>query len=455
MSISSLGVGSGILTQDVLDQLRKADESGKLTPVALSIAHEKDKEKSFKLVDEKMTNFIDSVNDIKSQSVWNERTVTVTSDSSISVSAVENTDIQSFTFEVTALAKQQIEQSGAFTSATDVVDVTAGSFDISVGGGTAVSINYSAGATLTDIKNLINKDTSSSVNATIIQVEGGEFRLFLNSSDTGVSKDIKITSIDGLDTKLTTEFDLAALRDATDATFIFNGQAITRSSNQVEDLIVGLSITLKDVGTSKVSIEQDRTNIFDKFDSFVSKYNESLTELNSLTAISLEASERGIFSNESTIKGLKRTMESLLDSIGGGADSIMDYGFDIDRDGKLSLDKTLLGEKLDVEPINTQAFFSGGDFTKSDGSVVSLSGIFSEISTKIESYTKINAILDSFSKGLTQKVSDLEERKLQIIARLDSKYEVLKRKYTAYDLIINKINSTSSIFTQLADQNNN
>ncbi len=455
MSISSLGVGSGILTQDVLDQLRKADESGKLTPVTLSIAHENDKKESFKLVDERMTNFIDSVNDIKSQSVWNERTATVTSGSSISVSAVEKTDLQDFTIEVITLATKQIERSGAFTTATDVVDTAAGSFDISVGGGTAVSINYSAGATLTDIKNLINNDISSPVNATIVQINSGEFRLFLNSSDTGASKDIKIISFDGLDTKLTTEFDLAAVRDAGDAAFTFNGEAFIRSSNKVDDLIVGLSMTLTDVGTSEVSITQDRTSIFDKFDNFVSKYNESLTELNSLTAVSIEASERGIFSNDSLIKGLKRTMQDLLDSVGGGVGAIMDYGFDIDRDGKLSLDKTLLGEKFDAEPKNTQAFFSGGDFTKSDGSIVSLSGVFSEIATRIESYTKTGAMLDSFSEGLTQKVSDLEERKLQVIARLDAKYEILKKQYTAYDLIINRINSTSDIFTQLVAQNNN
>ena len=455
MSISSLGVGSGILTQDVLDQLRKADESGKLTPVTLSIANEKDKQASFKLVDERMTNFIDSVNNIKSQSVWNERTATIVSGSSLTASVVEKTDVQDFTIEVITLATKQIEQSGAFSTATDVVDTTAGSFDISVGGGTAVSINYSAGATLTDIKNLINNGISSPVTATIVQIDSGEFRLFLNSTDMGDSNDIKITSLDGLDTKLTTEFDLAAVREASNSMFLFNGQTFTRSSNKVNDLIVGLSMTLTDLGTSEVSITQDKTSIFDKFDNFVSKYNESLTELNSLTVISIEASERGIFSNESLIKGLKRTLQDLLDSVGGGVGSIMDYGFDIDRNGKLSLDKTLLGEKLDAEPRNTQAFFSGGDFTKSDGSIVSLSGVFSEIATKIESYTKTGAILDSFSEDLAQKVSNLEERKLQVITRLDAKYEILKKQYTAYDLIINRINATSDIFTQLVAQNNN
>ena len=48
MGISSLGVGSSILTQDILDQLREADESGKITPITLSIANENDKKKKKK-----------------------------------------------------------------------------------------------------------------------------------------------------------------------------------------------------------------------------------------------------------------------------------------------------------------------------------------------------------------------------------------------------------------------
>ena len=43
MGISSLGTGSGILTQDVLDQLREADDASRIRPIDLDITNDKDK----------------------------------------------------------------------------------------------------------------------------------------------------------------------------------------------------------------------------------------------------------------------------------------------------------------------------------------------------------------------------------------------------------------------------
>jgi len=67
-----------------------------------------------------MTNFIDSINEIKSQSLYDERKTDVTG-SSVTVSADANSDIQDFTLNVTTLATKQIEQSGAFTSDTELI----------------------------------------------------------------------------------------------------------------------------------------------------------------------------------------------------------------------------------------------------------------------------------------------------------------------------------------------
>ena len=80
----------------------------------------------------------------------------------------------------------------------------------------------------------------------------------------------------------------------------------------------------------------------EKFNSFVEKYNAAITELDSMTKPSVDNETRGIFSSESTIKGMKRTLESMVGGVGGGVGSLMDYGFDVDKDGKLSLDEDIL-----------------------------------------------------------------------------------------------------------------
>ncbi len=448
MPISSLGVGSGILTQDVLDQLREADKAKFVTPVELSIANEGDKKNALEIIDANMTNLTDSINAIKSHGLFAERSTSATG-TAVEVSAQANTDIQEFTLEVQNLATKQIEQSGAFASSTETIAGGSGSMNLNIDG-QDFTIDYDATTTLEDLKKSINDIAGDKVDATIVQINSGEFRLFVSSVDTGTTQDITMTDTGGnlSDSRLTGG--MSAIQTGIDANFTFNGQAITRTSNRVDDLIVGLDITLKEVGSSTVVIEQNRDNIMEKMDSFVDKYNAAVNELNNMTKSSVDSETRGIFSNESTIKSMKRTLEEMVSNI-GGVGSMMDYGFDIDKEGKLSLDKELFTAKLDENPRNVEAFLAGGTFTNADGSSVELEGAFTQIATTVEGYTKYNATLDLFSNSIRENISTLEDRKDKAIERLDNKYEILKKQFAAYDAMINKLNSASSMFTQLVN----
>ena len=449
MGISSLGVGSSILTQDVLDQLRSADDAKFVTPVELEIANEGDKKAALEIIDANMTNLIDSISAIKSHGLFGERSTSVNG-SSVSVNAAANTDIQEFTLDVQNLATKQIEESGAFSAGSETIAGGAGSMNLNIDG-EDFTIDYDATTTLDDLKKSINDIAGDKVDATIVQINSGEFRLFVSSVDTGTTQDITMSDNSGnlSDSRLTGG--MSVIQAGIDANFTFNGQAITRTSNSVDDLIVGLNITLQEVGSSTVGIEQNRDNILEKVNSFVDKYNATMTELNKMTKSSTDSDTRGIFSNESTMKSMKRTLEDMISNIGGGVGSMMDYGFDMDRQGTLSLDEKVFTEQLDADPRNVEAFLAGGTFTNTDGSTVTLDGAFNELATKVEEYTKYNATLDRFGDGIRDNLQSLEDRKQSAIERLDSKYEILKKQYAAYDSMISQYNSVSAMFTNLAN----
>jgi len=452
MAISSVGVGSGILTQDVLDQLRKADEAAQITPIDLSIANEKDKKSSFDVLDATMKNLIDSIDEIKNQALFDERKTTIMG-TSVEVTASANSDLQDFTLNVTQLATKQIEESGSFAAKTDTIASASGSVNLNIDG-QDFTINYDATTTLEDFKKSINDVAGTKVDATIVQLSDGDFRLFISSDDTGTTQDITITDNDGNlnDTKLTSDF--TAIQTGVDANFEFNGQAITRTSNDISDLITGYDITLKELGSSSVKVEQNRENIMDKIDSFVSKYNAAVTELGKLTKSSTDSDVRGIFSSESTVKGLKSTIDDLLSNVGGGVGSLIDYGFDIAKDGQMSIDKDVLNQKLDDSSSNVEAFFSGGTYTDVNGTV-ELTGAFTEMSNIVGGYTDYNATLDQFKTSISDNITSLEERKTAATERLDNRYDILKKQFISYDLMISKLNSASSMFTQLANAQTN
>jgi flagellar hook-associated protein 2 len=449
MGISSLGAGSGILTQDVLDQLREADEASLIKPIEYDILNEQDKKDAYDVLDAKMTNLIDAIDELKSPLLFDERSVEVEG-SSVSVKADANSDVQDFTLDVTQLATKQIEESGSYASVSDKIANGDGTMKLSIGD-QDFTIEYTADTTLEDLKKSINEVAGDALNATIVQVSNGDYRLFLSSKETGSNQDISFTdnSANLSGTQLTN--DLAAVQTGVNAEFTFNGQAITRSSNEIDDLVVGYDITLKELGKSEVSVEQNREEILSRIDSFVEKYNDAVIELGKLTKSSTDSKERGIFSGESSIKNLLATIQDSIGSVGGGVGTLYDYGFDVDKDGKMTVDKTLFEEKLDEDPKNVEAFFAGGDYTDADGNTTTVTGAFGEIATQIDSYTQRNGILDQYKDSLGEKLSSLEDRKTSMTERLDSKYEILKKQWAAYDLAINKLNSASNMFVQMAN----
>ena len=453
MAISSLGLGSGILTQDLLDQLRKADESARVTPLTLKIANEKDMLGAYDVLDAHMTNFTDSLEALKNATLFDARSATVDG-TSVAITADANSDIQEFTLDVSQLATKEIVESGKFGATTDTIADDDGSITISVGD-TDYDIDYNDSMTLDDLKNAINTTAGESVNATIVKIGDDDYRLFLSSVDTGSNQDISVKDNDGnlSGTQLTN--DMTTVQDGDDAKFTFNGEDITRHDNKFDDLITGYHITLKETGLSTVSVAQNRDDIMSRVDSFVEKYNAMMGEINTLTKSSTSSDERGIFSSESTLKSFQSDIRSMMDGIGGGVGTIYEYGFDIDKNGKLSVDKNVLNQKLDDNPKNVEAFFTGGEFTKDDGSTVDIEGAFSELFDEVDSYTSYNGIMDQFKDSMNDQLKSLEDAKQNAIEQLDNKYETMQKQFSAYDAMINKWNSASEMFTQLINSQNN
>ncbi len=326
-------------------------------------------------------------------------------------------------------------------------------------GSKTFTIDYDATTTLEGLKDLINKEAGDSVSATVVQVKDGDYRLFLNAKESGTGQDIAIEDLSGVDaflnTALTTDplglTGLANVQEGVDAEFKYNGQTITRSSNEVKDLLSGVTITLKEAGTTNVSVKQNTENIASKIENFISKYNSALYQLTTDTKSSENAEERGVFSGESFMKTMKADMLSMVGTAGGGVGRVQDYGIEINDDGSLKLDTTKLNEMLKANPDNVQAFFAGGTFTKSDGSEVTVDGAFVEMEEEMEKYTKYNQSLDQYKNLLEDKIESLTEQRTKALERLTTKYEIMAKQFAAYDAVITQLNNVSSMFTNLVN----
>jgi flagellar hook-associated protein 2 len=464
MGISSLGVGSSVLTQDVLDQLKKADESQYVTPTTRRISTAKSESGEFSVISALMDNVYTSARSVTEYGVFEGRTAASSSESVATVTAADSSEIQNFSLDVSQLATKEVAESGQFASKTDKIATADGSMtlDIKNAAGDVTSsydITYNASMTLEDLKDAINKEAGDNLSASIVQVSSGDFRLFINANKEGADQNISIMDNNGNlsddngvsngGTNLTDNMTTA--QDGVNAKFKYNGQDIERGSNSVSDLLSGVTITLKSTGTTTIDVKQDRTGIEDKLNNFIDKYNSALFQLDKDTKSSKDVKERGIFSGDSTVKSMKRDLQNIMRNIGSGLGQISDYGITTDNNGRLSLDTAKFEEKLDENPANVKAFFVGGTFVKSDGSEVDAKGAFNEIEDDFSKYSKYGSFSTNYTTSLKDRIDTLTEQRDKATARLTAKYATMAKRWASFDALINQLNSTSSTLTSMID----
>lgn len=446
-TISSLGIGSGVLTADVIDQLKSADAATIIDPIERKIETNTQKQQSYDLLSSYMNSLKGSTFALSNDTLFDNKTVDV--DGSAEVTVESGANVDSFTLETLTLAKKDITKFGALGSKTSPIASANGVLNLDING-TTYNIAYDTSTTLESLAQSITDIAGTQIDASILETSSGAFSLVLSSKTTGVNQAITITDTDdgtngtgSLDAAL---FDTAAtdgyqkIQDGTDAVFKFNGITTTRATNEISDLILGLNITLKTEGDiSNVSINQDTQKIIDEMQMFVDNYNTLMTNLNDMTIFDKEQEKRGIFQGDSFLNGLKRDItNSVTNRFNLG--SLMDYGIEIDRYGVMSFDSSALESKLQTDPESVKSFFTGGDNT---------TGFFTDFDDKMKQYTGYGGLLANFDEGLTKDAQSLADAKKRAQASLDTRYEIMTKRFTAYDGIISRLNAQFSSLEQI------
>lgn len=176
-----------------------------------------------------------------------------------------------------------------------------------------VDITIEEGDSLTTIRSKINSvSTTSGVSAEIIEVSSGNFSLQLKATTTGTDNAISEFA-GGLLTFGNDAESFTETQAAEDATFTFDGLAITRQTNTFDDLIDDVSITLlQDSGVeeSTLEIEADSTVAQNGIVDFLNAYND----LKTFVAVQTERDENGDFV-ETAVLGDESLLRETLTSV--------------------------------------------------------------------------------------------------------------------------------------------
>jgi flagellar hook-associated protein 2 len=375
--ISSLGIGSGVLTSDLVDKLVAAERA----PADNRFAQKTEQTQALISAYGKLRSAITELRlpMRKLSAPENLTAFSATSSNEDIAVSVDSTKASrgSYTVDVTSLASAQALASRDAFADRDTTSVGQGTLTLSVGGKTADITIDSSNDTLQGLANAIN-EADAGVSAGIIDTGSG-FQLVLSADKTGTDNTVSIsvsgdnggtdTDNQGLsrfafNTGMDTGSGLEQTIAATDAVMEINGIEVRRSTNNFENVIDGLTFDIKATGTSTVSVSQDFGAVTDRVQGFVDKFNSLQSTIEGLSGYNAEAGVGGLLTGDSTVRGIQNQLRQILTRVVPGLEdasvrTLADVGITTDyKTGSLEFDREKFEAQLKSNPEDVTALFA-------------------------------------------------------------------------------------------------
>ena len=376
-NISSLGLGSGVLNSDLVDQLVQAERA----PTENRLTQKTEQTQALISAYGRLRSAVTELRLPMRQLSAPDNLKAFSANSSnedIAVS-VDSTKASrgTYSLEVTSLAGAQALASRDVFADRDATSVGQGAMTLNVGDKTTNITIDSSNDTLQGLANAIN-DADAGVSAGVIDTGNG-FQLVLSADETGTANAVSISvsgDTVGTDTDnqglsrfaFNTGMDVdSGLREtiaASDAVMEINGVEVTRSTNSFENVIDGLTFDITETGSSIIKVQQDLGAVADRVQGFVDKFNSLQSTIDSLAGFNAEAGVGSLLTGDSTVRSIQNQLRQVLTRVVPGLEnssvrSLADVGITTNFEtGGLEFDRAKFEEQLKNNPDDVTALFA-------------------------------------------------------------------------------------------------
>lgn len=387
-----------------------------------------------------------SVSTLASSSTFTAKTVVVDNSEVLSATANSQALVGSYTLTVERLASaHQIATSSSYAD-YDTSTFGQGTITIQVGSGTPVDVTIdSSNNTLQGIASAINS-AQAGVRASIVRAQDG-YKLLLASETTGSTGVITVSSnLTGGEVTLSNFVELQPAQDARILLGTTNPLVYESPSNVVSDLLVGVTLTLKDTGSVNIEVAQDKASIKDALSKFVEAYNNLVSFVAKNTSYNVDTENAGYLLGDAN---LYRTMATLTSATLGrisyqnsGYDSLASIGISVDQYGYLSLNETKLNQILETDPEAVQRLLVEGDSSSQKG-IASL--LMEKLGFVTDPYQgTVKTVQDHYNKV----IADIDKHVAILEERLKKEEERLQKQFANLEIIMATYNTQSSWLAQ-------
>lgn len=463
MSMSILGIGSGIDLNEVLDQLETAERM-RLTPIKTQQKAINAKISAFGKLKSALTSFNSATEKLQKTDLFNSRQITG-NDNFFTAKANSNAALGRYAIKIDQLATAN----SVATTATNDKTAQLGNDDesrtitIEQANGEKLEVTLNKDETsLEAISNAINNakithedgtTSPSSVNATIVRSGAGDYQLVITSKETGEqnaitaisSSDQQLNAVMGFDSQNSEQSAMTEVAKAQDAHFTLNGIAVTSASNTIKDVVTGVDITLKEVTTTEqfLTVEADNSQAQTAIKEWVDAFNQLQSTMSSLTQFTAKDSNsaelnssNGPLLGDATLRNIDQSIRSIFSKGQPGEISVLaQIGINMDSHGTLTIKENELNKALSANSDAVAKLFTG------DGQTT---GIANEVFAKVSSFIDSDGTIDTVTNGLNSTLKSLEKRYDQVNQSIDQTLERYRTQFTQLDVMISSLDSMSN-----------
>lgn len=238
------------------------------------------------------------------------------------------------------------------------------------------------------------------------------------------------------------KMDLTNIQNAQNAKFTYNGIEVERDKNSFDDVVSGLSLELTAVTEANkdviVRITRDDSGIAEEMEKFVENYNTMYNKITELMKYDEDTKVAGVFNGNSDIRQIVRQFNSIISSNDVNGNNLVKYGIYFNDDGTLKMDKEKFSSAFKEDPDAAVSFFRSTTSTVR-GEETEVDGVFTKLRTTMDKLiTGSNSTLKLLETSLVDEQKTLNEDKTKTQESIDTRYDMMAEKWSAYDQLIAK-----------------
>jgi len=433
-AINSLGVGSGINLQSIVQKLM-AVQSQPLQQLQKQQSDYQAQLSAYGKLSSALSTFQTAMQGFTDPTQFQAFTATSSNQNVLSATADSSATAGNYQLTVSKLAQAQTDTSQGFAdSNTTTVGNSGDQMTITVGSKSA-TINI-GGQTLQQIADSINQSSSNpGVTASVINNGSATnpYQLMLTADKPGSANGFSLSFTDGSGGAITDPLGTSTAQQAQDAAFTVNNVAVSSTTNTVKGVLPGVTLNLNGVtgtgSTVTLSVAQDQKGIGAQVQKFVDAYNALHKAIG--------ATQVGQSTSDSTVRLMQSMLFNTMNTPASGASSTYTYlaqvGVSVQKDGTLSVNSSTLDSALTADPNGTASLFASYA-----SSLVSMG----------DQLSGPQGLVQSRTQGLNDNISNVQNQIDQMQQYLNSYQQTLTHQYSALDQLLGTMKSTSNYLTQ-------